>query len=125
VGGDAHGDALYNIQNVVGSPFNDVLIGDNNGNRLTGGGGADFLVGGGGNDTFVFTRGAAHGDWVADFNGNGASAGDRIEFVGYGPGAILTQLDAWNWQVNYNGDTQHEVITFQNGILHPSDWSFV
>jgi Ca2+-binding RTX toxin-like protein len=38
---------------VVGSPFNDLLIGDSGPNRLSGGSGNDRLLGGGGVDTLV------------------------------------------------------------------------
>jgi len=52
---------------------------------------------------------------VADFAGNGAAAGDSLQFVGYGAGATFTQMNATHWQVNYNNGTQHETITFMNG----------
>lgn len=69
-GGDAQGDLLTNIQNLIGSSNGDNLTGDANNNIITGGAGndiitggagADMLTGGGGNDTFVF----ADGDGVA------------------------------------------------------------
>src|SRR5262249_57705343 len=50
-GGDAQGDTLTNIENLIGSTFNDTLIGDQNANVLIGGAGADTLIGGGGSDT--------------------------------------------------------------------------
>ncbi len=49
--GDALGDVYVNIKNLVGSAFNDTLIGDNQANVLTGGTGDDKLVGRGGADT--------------------------------------------------------------------------
>src|SRR5206468_445294 len=45
-GGDAEGDSLNSIENVIGSAFDDRLVVGIAGNRLTGGDGAD---------TFVFT----------------------------------------------------------------------
>jgi Ca2+-binding RTX toxin-like protein len=60
-GGDAAGDQLSAIQDLVGSLLGDTLIGDNGPNVLTGLGGddtlkgkngADTLLGGAGNDTF-------------------------------------------------------------------------
>ena len=42
---------LFNIENIVGSLGNDVLIGDANNNVITGGGGDDYMDGGGGTDT--------------------------------------------------------------------------
>jgi Ca2+-binding RTX toxin-like protein len=53
-GGDAQGDTLVNIQNVVGTAFADVLTGNGSANSLFGGGGNDILVGGAGSDLFVF-----------------------------------------------------------------------
>jgi Ca2+-binding RTX toxin-like protein len=111
---------------VIGSSFGDFLTGDSNDNLFIGGAGADVLAGGAGNDTFVFTPGAANGDQIADFAGNGAAAGDRLEFDGYGAGATFTQIDAGHWQVNYNANTQHDIIAFQNGaVIDPTDFLFV
>ncbi|MBV6623608.1 MAG: hypothetical protein KI793_11830 [Rivularia sp. (in: Bacteria)] len=46
-------DTLLNIENVVGSDFNDVIFGGNGNNNLNGGAGNDTLVGGAGNDILV------------------------------------------------------------------------
>ncbi|HEY3432278.1 MAG TPA: calcium-binding protein [Rhodocyclaceae bacterium] len=48
--GDAGGDSLTNIQNLIGSAFNDTLVGDANANTITGGAGNDTLFGMAGND---------------------------------------------------------------------------
>ncbi len=53
LGGDAAGDRLSGIENLVGSAFADQLRGDGNANRLSGGAGDDLLAGGRGNDTLV------------------------------------------------------------------------
>lgn len=53
VNGDANGDILSEIENVVGSEFNDTLIGDNENNRLVGRNGNDTISGGGGNDRIL------------------------------------------------------------------------
>jgi hypothetical protein len=61
-----------------------------------------------------------------DFAGNGVAGGDSLLFFGYGAGATFTQNDATHWQVNFNGGTQHELITFMSGAsIHPSDVVFV
>ncbi|WP_395677993.1 hypothetical protein [Inquilinus sp.] len=88
-GGDAQGDTLSGIEQVLGSGLNDTLIGDANANTLwglagddvlTGGGGGDALKGGAGNDTFVYTAlsdSAVSGigkDTITDF-----STGDKID----------------------------------------------
>lgn len=46
-------DTLVGIENLVGSGFDDVLVGDAQANRLDGAGGPDTLSGGAGADTFV------------------------------------------------------------------------
>ena len=49
--GDAAGDFLFNIENLTGSVFNDLLSGSSAANVLSGNNGNDTLVGNGGNDT--------------------------------------------------------------------------
>jgi Ca2+-binding RTX toxin-like protein len=51
--GDASGDTLLNVQNLIGSSFNDTLMGDSFVNVLNGGLGDDILIGGGGADTLI------------------------------------------------------------------------
>ena len=48
LGGYAQGDLISGVENVVGSDFADMLIGDEGDNRLDGGAGDDLLNGGGG-----------------------------------------------------------------------------
>ena len=59
-GGYAEGDVIVNVEIIGGSPYNDVLVGNNEPNELYGYSGNDTLEGGGGSDRFVF-------DW---FNGD-------------------------------------------------------
>jgi Ca2+-binding RTX toxin-like protein len=49
-GGDAEGDQLYNIHDVLGSAFDDFIFGGFSANDLSGGKGNDTLKGGGSND---------------------------------------------------------------------------
>ena len=49
-GGDAKGDKLKNIENLWGTPYDDILTGDSGNNVLWGRGGNDTLKGEGGND---------------------------------------------------------------------------
>ena len=84
---DGYGDSdsLNNLENVIGSDFNDNLTGDNNDNSLTGrsgddlilGGagadlitgsdGADTLGGGAGSDRFIYLNANEGGDTISDF----------------------------------------------------------
>ena len=68
-GGDAAGDVLSGITNLVGSAFSDTLYGDTNANVLDGGAGNDTLVGGAGADTLI---GGAGTD-TADYSASGAA----------------------------------------------------
>jgi Ca2+-binding RTX toxin-like protein len=70
-GGDAQGDTLSGIENVIGSAQNDSLTGDTNGNYLDGAGGIDTLTGGDGDDIL---RGGAGAD--ALIGGNGTDTAD-------------------------------------------------
>jgi len=63
-GGDAVGDVLSGIENVIGTGFADVMIGSLANNVLTAGAGNDTLDGRGGNDTMV--GGAGHDFYVVD-----------------------------------------------------------
>ena len=53
-GGDATGDTLSSIENLIGSNFEDTLTGDTGNNRIEGAGGADDMNGGTGQDTYVY-----------------------------------------------------------------------
>ena len=82
-GGDAAGDTLTNIENLIGSDHDDTLTGDSGDNVLEGGGGNDTLTGGAGNDMFVFApgdgdnsvSGGVAGDWTDTIQINGVTGG--------------------------------------------------
>lgn len=61
--GDATGDTYYNIQNLIGSAYNDTLTGDANANIITAGTGNDIISGGAGSDTIY---GDAGNDNITD-----------------------------------------------------------
>ena len=72
IGGDAEGDTYKNIENVIGSQFNDKIIGDDEDNVLYGLDGDDILEGGDGDDILV---GGAGADLLDGGNGQ-----DRVSY---------------------------------------------
>ena len=66
-GGDAEGDQLFSIENLIGSNHDDQLKGNWKSNRLEGGEGNDLLTGGWGRDQFVFKSGDDV-DTITDFD---------------------------------------------------------
>ena len=59
-------DSLSNIENIIGSNYDDVLIGNSGVNTIQGAGGNDTLTGGGSSDTFVLSLGEGI-DRITDF----------------------------------------------------------
>ena len=76
-GGDAQGDRLSSIENLIGSALADTLVGSAAANILNGGAGADTVTGGAGNDVFVYGTGSG-ADRITDFVA-GASLRDVID----------------------------------------------
>ena len=99
-GGDAEGDTLKSIEHITGSPFIDVLVGDDYANSLNGGAGYDILQGFGGDDRLDggsgdgSLYGMAGNDvlFVSHSNGNnllnGGPGADRI-MTGFGADRIV------------------------------------
>jgi Ca2+-binding RTX toxin-like protein len=88
-GGDAAGDVLANIENVIGSAFTDTLSGSSAANVLDGGansdvlagrGGADTLNGGSGSDTATYAASAAgvFVDLATGIGTSGDAEGDTL-----------------------------------------------
>ena len=77
-GGHAEGDILVDIENIEGSFHDDVLVGNNMVNQLSGGSGNDELEGGEGADHFIFSS-ANKNDTILDFTDNE----DLIDLTGF------------------------------------------
>jgi len=74
-GGEAQGDTLEDIDGIVGSPWDDSLLGDDSANLFSGGFGRDFLAGAGGSDDYRFGFGG--GDDTVEEAGSSVDI-DRI-----------------------------------------------
>jgi len=129
-GGDAEGDVLAGIENLVGGGFGDVLVGDGAVNvlsgaagddRLVGNGGADRLDGGTGIDIADFSTGASA--VTADLAAGTASGGVSLVAI---EGLIGTAFDdALNGDVGDNrlvGGKGADLINGRDG-LDTADYS--
>ncbi|WP_152047600.1 tandem-95 repeat protein [Aureimonas psammosilenae] len=88
-GGQAEGDQLNGIENVIGTIFSDTLIGDDVANSLVAGRGNDVLEGGGGADTldgganrdlatYASSEAGVRVDLAAGEGSGGDAEGDRL-----------------------------------------------
>jgi len=122
IGGDATGDTLVSIEGLVGSRFNDLLVGNSLNNTLAGGLGNDILNGMGGIDTadysrdhfydlapnlrsFSFDEGDTADKVVVILGLNGAN-GDAQEF--------LSSIDPHTNTVNYTHVSTDTLISIEN-----------
>jgi trimeric autotransporter adhesin len=100
-GGSAEGDTIINVQNVIGSAFNDTIIGDAGNNVLTGGAGNDILTGGAGIDTFVYQP-AFGFDTITDFVAGAGTTHDTLQLSLGTQFSSLAQVIAASTQVGAN-----------------------
>ena len=119
-GGDAEGDRLRSIENVQGSAFDDVLVGNSVANLLDGFRGDDFIIGGAGADTLegglgddiIFAGGdgdtlnggglinsSPGQDWLS-YKEYSNGAGGGVEVFLFGEDAVIGQF-----YVGHRGDT--------------------
>lgn len=115
-GGDAQGDVLANIDNLIGSQFNDTLTGNAYSNKLEGGAGNDLLYGGDGEDfiyggtvtdisTLALTPSTgAQADTLYGGNGN-----DTMSSSGNDAGSVLY------------GEAGSDTLTVSSGIAYGGD----
>ncbi|GAA0655121.1 VCBS domain-containing protein [Brevundimonas lenta] len=90
-GGDAAGDTLIGIENVIGGSGADTLTGDVNDNILSGGSGNDTLRGGQGLDTL---HGGIGDDWYM-LNSAGDANDIVVEQVGEGTDTVYTTISGY------------------------------
>ena len=104
-GSDAAGDTLYEIENVVGSAFNDTLTGDGGANHLSGGAGNDQLYGGDGDDTLA---GGAGRDTM--------TGGEGLDIADYSASDAAVNVNLTDWTAS-GGHAQGDVLQGIDGII--------
>ncbi|MGE4439915.1 MAG: cadherin-like domain-containing protein [Desulfomicrobium sp.] len=123
-GGDAEGDILKGIENIIGSSHNDTIIGHNGTNylyggygndSLDGGGGVDILSGGAGADTINGGRGYDTASYESSESGVNVDLtrqdGVQTQSGGDAEGDVLTGID------NLTGSNHDDVLT---GASYPN-----
>ncbi|KAF1073381.1 Bifunctional hemolysin/adenylate cyclase [Halodesulfovibrio sp. MK-HDV] len=135
-GGDATGDTLTSIENLIGSGQADTLIGDAHANTIDGGAGADTIHGGAGNDVLyggdgavssdlvtngdfsTFTNGSSHYGDHPEVNSDGNwNKGELIEIGKESNGNFFAEVDNYGPERNItqsiDTDSDHEyILTF-------------
>jgi Ca2+-binding RTX toxin-like protein len=112
------GNGLDNV--ITGNAQDNKLYGLDGNDTLDGGAGVDSLAGGAGDDVFILRKGEFQGDTIADFTGNDALAGDRIEFVGFSSQAILSYVGNGTWTVT-DGSYSESFRVSSGAKVHASD----
>jgi len=145
--GEATGDQLIDMENLIGSGFNDTLTGDDSANRidgklgndiiqglggadqLIGGRGADTITGGAGDDTFLYFNGDG-ADTITDFTA-GAGTDDLIRLFALGSAfdsfaeVIAASSDnGADTTIDFGGGNSITLQGVTVGDLHQDDFMF-
>jgi serralysin len=107
-GGDAEGDVLSHFENLIGSDYNDTLMGDAGANTLSGMGGDDVLKGGGGADTLAGSYGndQLKGGGAAD----ALDGGDGIDAAIYSDSDVGVNVSLVSG-LGFNGTAAGDTLT--------------
>lgn len=110
--GDALGDSFINVENIIGTGYNDSITGNSEANLLVGGAGDDTLIGGDGDDTI---EGGAGSDVIDGGNG--------IDTITYANSTAFVSIDlaASN---HWSGEASWDVITNVENVIGSAydDW---
>jgi len=100
--GDADGDTLSSIENLVGSAFADTLIGNSDDNIIIGGSGNDNIRGGAGSDIL---EGGAGADII-----NGQGGFDTVSYQGSSGRVVINLINGVAAQGDAAGDIVSNVV---------------
>jgi Ca2+-binding RTX toxin-like protein len=106
-GGDAAGDSISNMENVIGTKFGDYIQGTAADNKLIGGEGNDSLYGNGGKD---FLDGGDGNDYLAQNTGNSTLLGGKGDDIIMG-GTGSDVIDGGEGDDFINAHTGSDTIT--------------
>lgn len=121
IGGHAQDDTLISIENVLGSAFDDRLIGSDGANHLRGYSGNDVMTGHGGSDTFVF-REAGGKDRITDFEDGADSIMIGLSVDSF---SNLTIVDSNDDTLIYFASNRIKLDNFDHNLLTADDFIFV
>ena len=105
-GGDADGDVLSGVENLLGSAYHDTLTGDIGANTLSGGASHDVLEGGDGDDVLI----GGHG---TDYLRGGAGT-DTASYAGSSAGVNVSLVAGVR---NTGGDADNDVLSGVENLL--------
>jgi Ca2+-binding RTX toxin-like protein len=97
-------DKILNIENIIGSAFNDTLTGTTGNNTLNGGAGIDNLNGGAGNDTYIVTA----GDTITELSGTIDTVQSSADWT---LGTGLENLTLQSGAINGTGNSAANTLT--------------
>lgn len=103
-GGTAEGDVLRNIENVIGSSYDDFLFGNASANVLTGGNGDDWLSGRGGADTLDGGAGTNSASYYGSIEGVNVDLSTGQGTGGDAEGDVLIRIE------NVRGSEYNDVL---------------
>ena len=86
-------DTLKNLENIIGSQFDDVLIGNNQNNRIQAADGNDVLIGNAGNDTLDGGKGSDTVSYRRDPSAVKVSLEDNLAEDGFGDKDNLSSIE--------------------------------
>ena len=118
--GDASGDVLSGIENLIGSAYNDTLTGDGSANVIEGGLGDDVIDGGAGDDTVSYA--SASGSVTVNLslggaNVSGAAGSDSVTNVENIVGSAFADVLTGNGYANtIEGGLGDDVLSGSGGV---------
>lgn len=106
--GEALGDSYINIQNLIGSNYDDILYGTDGVNKFSGGDGKDLMIGKGSGDILDGGNGSDTVGYDADYTGVTADLMDSSKNTGTGAGDIYISIE------NLDGSTFNDLLYGDN-----------